>query len=156
MRRMKNNTSKVFIIVVILIVAVLVIFQMNGKKDTNQTAETAIATLQTIVDSDSYSVEVIDENGETHVLEDTNKTRLAEIITSTIQTTQESDFTVSGPQISVRIYTDDPASEVVLVVYDIGEETNMGTLQSGGQEYFVQNCGEVLNYLAEIGFLTQR
>lgn len=151
---MKNNTSKVFLVVVILIVAVIFIFQMNGKKETEQTAETALTALQTIVDSDSYSVEVIDENGETHVLEDTNKTRLAEIITATIQTTQESDVTLTQPQISVRIYT--PESEVMLVVYDMGEETNIGTLQSNGQDYLVQNCGEVLNYLAEIGFLTQR
>lgn len=151
---MKNNTSKVFIVVVILIVVILLIFQNKGGNQTEQTAETALASLQTMVDSGTYTVEVTDETGENHVLEDTNKARLAELIVGTIQPTQEENISTSSVQISVRIYTD--TTDVVLVIYDMGEDTNIGTLQSNGEEYFVQNCGEVLNYLAEIGFLTQR
>lgn len=156
---MKNNTSKVFIVVVILIVVILLIFQNKTGNPTDQTAEsaeTALTTLQTMVNSDSYHVEVTDENGEKHVLEGTNKTRLAELIAATIQNTQEESISASGPQLSVRVYADTPETEVVLVIYDMGEDTNIGTLQYNGEEFLVQNCGEVFNYLAEIGFFTQR
>ena len=63
---------------------------------------------------------------------------------------------LENPQLLVEVTGGDPAVTVGVTVYDAGEDTNFGMISFADKTYPVKNCGEVLNYLAEIGFATVR
>ncbi len=148
---MKKTTWKGFLLVVVVL-AVAIVYQ-NIKKGG---AENCVATLQEMVDSGTYAVEVMDSNGESHVVEESRKEQLAQLIVQTVQQTEQIPDMEDIPSLSVRIFGGEPVKEVVLTVYDQKEETNFGTLLWKERTYSVQNCGQVLNYLAELGLYTQR
>ena len=99
-----------------------------------------------------------DESGEKQELDGDSKTMLAELIASTVADASGEDLSevLENPQLLVEVTGGDPAVTVGVTVYDAGEETNFGMISFADKTYPVKNCGEVLNYLAEIGFATVR
>ncbi len=118
--------------------------------------ENCVSTLQELVSGDTYAVEVTDTSGESHVVEEGRKAQLAQLIVQTIQKTEQIPDMDGVPTVSVRMFGGEPMTEVVLTVYDQKEETNFGILLWKEHTYPVKNCGEILNYLAELGFYTER
>lgn len=151
---MKKNGWKAFVVVVIL--AIVLTWVYWGSK--NQTADEGISAIRTLVESGTYTLEVTDEEGESHALGESNAVRLAQLIAASIVPAEESIESVSAniPQISVQFSDDETQETLQLIVYDKGEDTNIGMLIYQKKEYPVENCGEVLNYLAELGFSTVR
>lgn len=148
---MKKTTWK-WLAAVVAVVVVFVVYQNIKKED----AENCVSTLQEMVDGGTYAVEITDVNGENHVVEEGRKEQLAQLIVQTVQKTEQIPDMENIPSLSVRIFGGEPVTEAVLTVYDQKEETNFGTLLWKEHTYAVQNCGEVLNYLAELGFYTER
>lgn len=148
---MKKKTWKGFLL--IIVVLVLAIVYQNVKKDG---AANCVATLQELVDGGTYAVEVMDSNGESHVVEESRKEQLAQLIVQTVQEAEQIPDMTDIPSLSVRIFGGEPVKEAVLTIYDQKEETNFGTLLWKERTYSVQNCGEVYNYLAELGMYTER
>ncbi|WP_394266748.1 hypothetical protein [Anaerotignum sp.] len=151
---MKKSGFRVLIGLVVIAVIVILVYQNSGKN----TAQSGIAALQAIVETGEYTVAVTDESGEKHELEDSSKTMLAELISSTVADAAGEDLSavLQNPQFLVEITGGDPAATVGVTVYDAGEETDFGMISFADKTYPVKNCGEVLNYLAEIGFATAR
>ena len=151
---MKKSVFRALIGLVVVVIVVILVYQNSGKN----TAESGIAAWQAIVEAGEYAVAVTDEAGEKHELENSSKTMLAELIASTVTDASGEDLSavLSNPQFLVEITGGDPAVTVSVTVYDAGEDTNFGMISFADKTYPVKNCGEVLNYLAEIGFATVR
>lgn len=151
---MKKSGFRVLVGLVVVVIIVFLVYQNSGKN----TAESGIAALQAIVETGEYTVTVTDESGEKHELEDNSKTILTELIAATVMDGVGADLTavVEKPQFLVEITGGEPAVTVGVTVYDAGEETDLGMISFADKTYPVKNCGEVLNYLAEIGFATVR
>ena len=141
---MKKSGFRALIGLVVVVIVVILVYQNSGKN----TAESGISALQAIVETGEYNVAVTDEAGEKHELEDNSKTMLAELISSSVTDAagEELSAVLENPQILVEITGGD----------DAGEETDFGMISFADKTYPVKNCGEVLNYLAEIGFATVR
>ena len=125
---MKKSGFRALIGLVVVVIVVILVYQNSGKN----TAESGISALQAIVETGEYNVAVTDAAGE------------------------ELSAVLENPQILVEITGGDPAVTVGVTVYDAGEETDFGMISFADKTYPVKNCGEVLNYLAEIGFATVR
>lgn len=151
---MKKSGFRVLIGLVVVAIVVILVYQNSGKN----TAETGISALQAIVETDQYTVTVTDETGQTQELEDSSKTMLAELLAAVLADAAGTDLSAlsENPQFLVEITGGDPAVTVGVTIYDAGDETDVGMLTFADQTYPVKNCGEVLNYLAEIGFVTIR
>lgn len=151
---MKKSGFRALIGLVVVVIVVILVYQNSGKN----TAESGISALQAIVETGEYNVAVTDEAGEKHELEDNSKTMLAELISFSVTDAAGEDLSavLENPQILVEITGGDPAGTVGVTVYDAGEETDFGMISFADKTYPVKNCGEVLNYLAEIGFATVR
>lgn len=151
---MKKSGLRVLIGLAVVVIVVILVYQNSGKN----TAESGIAALQAIVQTGEYTVAVTDESGTKQELDGSNKTMLAELIASTVTGAEGEDLSaiLKNPQLLVEITGGDPAVTVGVVVYDAGEETDFGMIFFADKTYPVKNCGEVLNYLAEIGFVTVR
>ena len=137
----------------LIVAGIAFLLYPNFKKGST---ENCVSILQELVNGDTYAVEVTDASGESHVVEEDRKAQLAQLIVQTIQKTEQLPDMAGISTVSVRIFGGEPVTEVVLTVYDQKEETNFGTLLWKEHTYPVQNCGEVLNYLAELGFYTER
>ena len=136
---MKKSGLRALIGLVVVVIVVILVYQNSGKN----TAESGIATLQAIVETGEYTVAVTDESGEKQELDGDSKTMLAELIASTVADASGEDLSavLENPQLLVEV---------------TGEDTNFGMISFADKTYPVKNCGEVLNYLAEIGFATVR
>ena len=131
---MKKSGLRALIGLVVVVIVVILVYQNSGKN----TAESGIAALQAIVETGEYTVAVTDESGEKQELDGDSKIMLAELIASTVAD-------ASGEDLSA-----------VLENPKFWEDTNFGMISFADKTYPVKNCGEVLNYLAEIGFATVR
>lgn len=151
---MKKSSFRALIGLVVVVIVVILVYQNSGKN----TAESGIAAWQSIVATGEYSLSVTDESGEKQELEDSSKTMLAELISASVMDAAGEDVSavLENPQFLVEITGGDPAVTVGVTVYDAGEDTDLGMISFEGKTYPVKNCGEVLNYLAEIGFATVR
>ena len=151
---MKKSGFRALIGLVVVVIVVILVYQNSGKN----TAESGISALQAIVETGEYTVAVTDEAGEKHELEDNGKTMLAELISSSVTDAAGEDLSalLENPQILVEITGGDPAVTVGVTVYDAGEETDFGMISFADKTYPVKNCGEGLNYLADIGCATGR
>lgn len=151
---MKKSGFRVLIGLAVVAIVVILVYQNSGKN----TAATGISALQAIVETGEYAVTVTDEAGQKQDLQDNSKTMLAELLAATITDAAEADLTAlsENPQFLVEITGGDPSVTVEVIIYDAGQETDLGMLVLGDQRYSVKNCGEAFNYLAEIGFTTIR
>lgn len=152
---MKKNGWKVILAIIVIIAVIFVVYRTSKPENFSQD----IDQLQTLADSgeQAYTVEVTDHAGNTRTLEDTGKEQLVSLILATVaESNGEAQELEDLPALTVKITGTDTSFEAQLTVYDQGEETNAGTLQTTNDTYTVQNCGEVLNYLAELGFYTER
>ena len=138
---------------VLIVAGIAFLLYPNFKKGST---ENCVSILQELINGDTYAVEVTDASGESHVVEEARKEQLAQLIVQTIQKTEQLPDMEGISTMSVRIFGGEPVTEVVLMVYDQKEETNFGILLWKERTYPVQNCGEILNYLAELGFYTER
>lgn len=151
---MKKSGLRALIGLVVVVIVVILVYQNSGKN----TAESGIAALQAIVETGEYTVAVTDESGEKQELDGDSKAMLAELIASTVADASGEDLSevLENPQLLVEVTGGDPVVTVGVTVYDAGEDTNFGMISFADKTYPVKNCGEVLNYLAEIGFATVR
>ncbi len=149
---MKKNKGKIFIVVaVIVLLGVILIQKMGGN-----TSEDAMKQLEKLAETKAYTTEIIGENGEVQEVGETNQARLVELIATMLQPMDTGEVPQDAPTLTVHIMGEDPKTDIRLTIYDQGEETDIGLLQNEDQQILVQNCGEALNYLAELGFATQR
>lgn len=151
---MSKSSFRALIGLVVVVIVVILVYQNSGKN----TAESGIAALQAIVETNEYTVAVTDESGAKQELDGSNKAMLAELIASTVIDASGEDLSkvLANPQFLVEVTGGDPAVTVEVTVYDAGEETDFGMITFADKTYPVKNCGEVLNFLAEIGFATVR
>lgn len=151
---MKKSGFRALVGLIVVVIVVILVYQNSGKN----TAEAGISALRAIAETGEYSVVVTDESGEKHELEGSSKEMLAALISSVVTDAAGEDLSAvqENPQLLVEMTGGDPAVTVGITVYDAGEETDLGMLSFAKRSYPVKNCGEVLNYLAEIGFATAR
>lgn len=152
---MKKNGWKAVVGVVVVIAVIFAVYSISKPENFSKDME----QLQTLANSgaEAYTVEAADSEGNSRVLEDNTKEQLVSLILATVSESEgESQDMTDVPALIVKIMGADTSFEAQLTVYDQGEETNVGTLQTTNNTYTVQNCGEVLNYLAELGFYTER
>lgn len=149
---MQKNKGKILIVVfIIVLLGVLLIHKMGAKS-----SESVMEQLGKLTESKAYTVEVLREDGQTQEIGEINQTRLLELIAALVQPVEGEELPEDTPQLIVHILGEDPKTDIQLTIYDEGEETDIGLLQNKDQKMVVQNCGEVFNYLAELGFVTQR
>lgn len=152
---MKKNGWKAIIGVVVVIAAVIAVYSISKPENFSKDME----QLQTLADGgvETYTVEVVDSTGNSRVLEDAGKEQLVALVLAMVSESEgEIQDMTNIPVLNVKIIGTDTSFEAQLTVYDQGENTNVGLLQTTNDTYTVQNCGEVLNYLAELGFYTER
>lgn len=149
---MQKNKGKILIVVVIIVLLGVILIQKMGAKS----SENVMEQLDQLAETKAYTVEVLREDGEAQEIGETNQTRLLELIATLIQPVEGEELPQDRPQLTVHIAGKNPKTDIQLTLYDEGEETDIGLLQNKDQKMVVQNCGEVFNYLAELGFVTQR
>lgn len=152
---MKKGTWKAVAGIIVIVAVIFLVYRAsqpeNFAKDMEQ--------LRTLTESGSeaYSVEVTDAAGNTQTLADGGKEQLAALILEMVSEAEaETQIAEDVPALQVKIVGEDTSFEAQLTVYDQGEATDAGVLQTTNDTYAVQNCGQVLNYLAELGFYTER
>lgn len=149
---MQKNKGKILIVVVIIVLLGVLLIQKMGAKS----SESVMEQLGKLAETKAYTVEVLREDGEAQEIGETNQTRLLELIAALVQPVEGEELPEDMPQLTVHIAGENPKTDIQLTLYDQGEETDIGLLQNKDQKMIVQNCGEVFNYLAELGFVTQR
>ena len=108
-------------------------------------------------ESDTYEVDLKDVQGIRTLSHGENKKRLLQLIVSVAQEGEKKEIPDKNtPAIGIRIIEKEGDFQAMFWVYDLGEETDMGVFQTENGTYSMKNCGEVLNYLAELGCATER
>lgn len=152
---MKKNQWKILIAVVAVIVVVFLVYRSSNPHSFSQDMEEM--KVMTEAGPDAYTVEASDVQGNINEINGTEKERLVQLILSAVtEKNGKLECSEDTPALNVKIIGQDTSFEALLQVYDQGEATNEGLLQTTNDTYVVENCGEVLNYLAELGFYTER
>lgn len=152
---MKKGTWKAAIGILVVVAVIILVYRASQPENFTQDME----KLRTLTESGSeaYSVEVTDAAGNTQILADGGKEQLAALILEMVSEAEaETQIAEDVPALQVKIVGEDASFEAQLTVYDQGEATDAGVLQTTNDTYTVQNCGQILNYLAELGFYTER
>ncbi|MBM6828521.1 hypothetical protein H9X85_02590 [Anaerotignum lactatifermentans] len=152
---MKKKGWKAIIGVIVIVIVIAAVYQLSKPQNFSRDME----QLRTLAESGSqaYTVEAADSAGNKFILEDSSKDQLTALILSTVTEGEGAPQEMPElPALTVKITGADTSFEAKLTVYDQGEATNEGILQTTNDTYAVENCGEVFNYLAELGLYTER
>lgn len=110
-----------------------------------------------MAEADTYEIDLKDAHGVRALSDAENKKHLLQLIVSVVQEGEKKEMPdESTPALGIRITEKEGDFKAMLWVYDFGEETDIGLFQTENGTYCVKNCGEVLNYLAELGCVTER
>ncbi len=108
-------------------------------------------------ESDTYEIDLQGMNG-THGLSDAeNKKRLLQLIVAEAEKGEEQELPdAHTPALGIRCKEKENGFQAMFWVYDFGEETDLGLFQTESGSYLMKNCGEIFNYLTELGCITER
>lgn len=108
-------------------------------------------------EADAYTIDLRDAEGIRALSDEKNKEQLLQLVLSVVQEGDKREMPDENtPALGIRITEKEGDFKALLWVYDLGEKTDIGLFQTENGTYSIKNCGEVLNYLTELGCVTQR